>query len=211
MTRSFQDLRAFERLTVLDNVALGVPDQFGEHILRLPAWLAVRRAERKTLDRAEACLSFVGMEAMCGRLAGSLSFAEQKLMSFAQLLATDADVLLLDKPTAGVDLAAVEKVIAVVQALRARGAAVCVVEHSIHVVGELANLLSSSTREPFSRVARSTSSPPARILSGCISVADLPGTPSRRSWPSRRLQEARCHFRRLALNGDGRGRRNPWT
>ncbi|MDO8211032.1 branched-chain amino acid ABC transporter ATP-binding protein/permease [Conexibacter sp. CPCC 206217] len=139
MSRSFQDVRVFEQLTALDNVAMAIPGQFGESVVRLAAWPVARRHERRTRAQALDYLSFVGLEHVAGQRVANLSFGDQKLVAIARLLATQNEVLLLDEPTAGVDVGAVEKVIGVVQRLRDHGVAVCIVEHSLHVVEELAD------------------------------------------------------------------------
>ena len=138
MSRSFQDVRAFQNLSILDNVSMGVPKQLGENVVRAFA-PALARDERRTRTRAMECLSFVGIRTGFDRPVRLLSYADQKLVAIARLLATGAEVLLLDEPTAGVDPAAVQTVISVVRRLRDEGTTVCIVEHSLVVVGQLAD------------------------------------------------------------------------
>jgi branched-chain amino acid transport system permease protein len=71
--------------------------------------------------------------------AGALSYGQQKMTSFARLLATDAEVLLLDEPTSGVDARWVDSVLDLVVRMRDLGKTVCIVEHSVHVVEKLAD------------------------------------------------------------------------
>lgn len=140
MARSFQDGRLFVRLSALDNVAIAVPDQPGERISGLLIRpVASVRAERRVRQRAIDALGFVGLADRRHAVVGSLSFGEQKLVAIARLLATEADVLLLDEPTSGVDPAAVEDVIRVIRDLRHAGRTVCLVEHSVHMMGQLAD------------------------------------------------------------------------
>jgi len=140
MVRSFQDVRLFLRLTVLENVVLAYRHHPGEHLaLLFVAPLAGGRAERRAREVAMECLSFVGLADKAYMLAGGLSYAEQKLVAIARLLATEADVLLLDEPISGVDPRWVERVAAVVRALPAQGKTVCVVEHNLYALGQLAD------------------------------------------------------------------------
>lgn len=136
MARSFQDVRLFKAMTVLDNVTLANNENAGERLLDLflRPW-EVRRAERRAKGRAIEFLSFVGMADKANWLAGGLSYAEQKLVAIARLLATGADVLLLDEPTSGVDPQWVENVAGVIRALPEVGKTVCIVEHSLHALG----------------------------------------------------------------------------
>ena len=140
MTRSFQDVRLFRRITVLQNVAMAVPGQAGES----PLWLVANpiqslRQERKTLASAISYLDFVGMADRRDEVVANLSFGEQKLVAIARLLATECGVLLLDEPTSGIDHGAVDRMISLVLDLRKLDKTICIVEHSVHVVAQLAD------------------------------------------------------------------------
>ncbi len=140
MARSFQDVRVFRQLSVLQNVAMAIPDQAGENVLKLALRpIHARKVERRTLAAAREVLDFVGIENRAGDIVTDLSFGEQKLVAIARLLATRCDVLLLDEPTSGVDPGAVETVIDVVKGLRSVGKTICLVEHSVHLVQRLAD------------------------------------------------------------------------
>jgi branched-chain amino acid transport system permease protein len=71
--------------------------------------------------------------------AASLGFGQQKLVALARILATDAEVLLLDEPASGIDYQWLDEMLNVVQELRAVGRTVCIVEHNLEVVGRLAD------------------------------------------------------------------------
>jgi branched-chain amino acid transport system permease protein len=139
MTRSFQDVRLFQRISALDNVALAIPNQPGERVLMLAVPRRSWRREREVVAQAMTYLDFVGAADHARREVATLSFAEQKMVAIARLLATECDVLLLDEPTSGVDAAAVEKVTELVVRLRDLGKTICLVEHSVHVVEQLAD------------------------------------------------------------------------
>ncbi len=140
LARSFQDVRVCERLTALDNVAMGVQDQPGEHIGRLVFRpFASRAAEVRVRQKALDCLALLGIAERAHIRVSELSYGDQKLVAIARLLATDCDVLLLDEPTSGVDPASVEKVIEGIARLRDLGHTVCLVEHSVHFVQRLAD------------------------------------------------------------------------
>lgn len=140
LARSFQDVRVCQRLTALDNVAMGVQDQPGEHVGRLVLTpRAARAAERRVRQKALDCLALLGIADRAHTRVSELSYGDQKLVAIARLLATDCDVLLLDEPTSGVDPASVEKVIDGIARLRELGHTVCLVEHSVHFVQRLAD------------------------------------------------------------------------
>ena len=132
MVRSFQDVRLFRYMTCLQNVMLAVPGQDCERMWRLFATpLAVRRTEKKTRDRAMEILRWVGMDHRANDLTASLGHGEQKLVAIARVLATEAELLLLDEPTSGVDPEWVERVAEVIRELPSWGRTVCVVEHNL--------------------------------------------------------------------------------
>jgi len=140
MARSFQDVRVFPRLSALENVMLAIQGQVGEHTSGLflhPR--ATAQSERDTSDRAMEWLSFVGMTSFASHQAGGLAFGQQKLVALARVLATEADVVLLDEPASGIDQQWVEVMLGLIEMLRDRGQTICIVEHNLHVVGRLAD------------------------------------------------------------------------
>ena len=140
MARSFQDGRLFHKLSALDNVAIAVPQQLGESVRALVLRpVASARRERIVREKALEALGFVGLVDSANKIVGDMSFGDQKLVAIARLIATECDVLLLDEPTAGVDPSAVESVITTVRDLRNLGKTICLVEHSVHLMGQLAD------------------------------------------------------------------------
>ncbi|HET9184804.1 MAG TPA: branched-chain amino acid ABC transporter ATP-binding protein/permease [Solirubrobacterales bacterium] len=140
MVRSFQDVRVYPRLSALQNVLMGIPDQPGEHAL--PLFLApwrVVRGERQARRRALECLGFVGLADKAHESAGEMAFGEQKLVALARLLATDADILLLDEPASGIDTRWVDRMLEAIERLRTEGKIICIVEHNLHVVERIAD------------------------------------------------------------------------
>jgi branched-chain amino acid transport system permease protein len=152
MVRSFQNVRVFARMTALENVMLGIRElstdwwcwpngtRGGENLadlLLLPHMTG--HVERHTHERAMEWLRLVGLANVAQTPAGALSFGQQKLVSFARLLGTDADVLLLDEPASGIDSKWVEQILELVAHMRELGKTICIVEHSIHVVERLAD------------------------------------------------------------------------
>jgi branched-chain amino acid transport system permease protein len=152
MVRSFQNVRLFGRMTALENVMLGIRELSGDwwcwpngtrggenlaDLFFLPG--LTRRVEGETREKAMEWLRLVGLADLAGSPAGTLSFGQQKLISFARLLGTDADVLLLDEPASGIDSKWVDQILGLVAFMRDAGKTVCIVEHSIHVVERLAD------------------------------------------------------------------------
>jgi len=140
IARSFQDLRLFPRMTVLDNVVVALPGQREEGLLF--AFFAAPRvvsAERGNLRQGYELLAFVGLAEKAGELAEDLSYAEQKLLALARLLATQANLLLLDEPASGLDPTSVEVIMALIRRLPNYGKTICVIEHNLDVIKGLAD------------------------------------------------------------------------
>lgn len=140
LVRTFQDVRLITRISCLDNVMLGVQHQTGENLAKLfvPGPLVSAR-EAEVRERALGWLEFVGMRQFSDVPAGALSYGQSKLVSLARVLATEADVLLLDEPASGIDTRWVDTMLDLVEAVREQGRTVCIVEHNLHVVGRLAD------------------------------------------------------------------------
>ena len=139
MVRSFQDVRTLARLTVLENVMMGVAGQRGERMSVVLTPLPLRSGDRRTRERALQWLEFVGLAQRAGEPAGSLAFGEQKLVALARVLATDAEVLLLDEPASGIDKRWSDHMIEHIARLPEAGRTVCIVEHNLNVVQRLAH------------------------------------------------------------------------
>ena len=136
LARSWQDVRVFKEMTVLDNVMVARPNQIGENLFLLflrPGRVA--REERENYRAALEYLQLVGLLDKAGQLAGSLSNAEQKLVAIARLLATECPILFLDEPTAALDIDSVERVIHLIQEIAVRkDKTILLVEHNLDVV-----------------------------------------------------------------------------
>jgi branched-chain amino acid transport system ATP-binding protein len=139
IARTFQSLRLFLNMSVLENVMAatygGTRAMPWESVLRLPR---ARREEREVREFAGEVLSFFGQ-----RLAGyrwdqpaySLSYANRRRLEIARALATRPRLLLLDEPAAGMNPAETHEVTELIGRLRdERGVAICVIEHDMHVV-----------------------------------------------------------------------------
>jgi len=140
LARTFQDLRLFHRMTALENVMLGLQKQPGERLAHAVFARAVLRAERAgARARAGAILEELGLGAQAGELAQNLAYGEQKLLAIARAMATEADLLLLDEPAAGLGREAMETVLGVIRGLVRRGRTVILVDHHMEAVMDVSD------------------------------------------------------------------------
>lgn len=140
IARSFQNLRLFLDLSAVDNVLAGMRGQRGETLFSalLRPWdtLADQRLFR---TRALEILDHVGLADKAEAFVRNLSYGEQKLLTIARLLATGADLLLLDEPASGLSADALEDVMALLRRLQKEGHTLLVVEHNTRVVQKIAD------------------------------------------------------------------------
>ena len=135
ISRTFQNIRLFSNMTVLENVLVGldrtIPGGVPAMLFRSPA---NRRAEAAASGRALEALDFVGLSAAANRIAGQLPYGDQRRLEIARALATGAKLLLLDEPAAGMNPAETEELARLVERIRKRGVTVLLIEHHMNVV-----------------------------------------------------------------------------
>jgi branched-chain amino acid transport system ATP-binding protein len=136
LSRTWQHIRLFPSLTVLDNLLIAprlFPDEWPWSAFR-PGQAGARSSLR---EKALAQLERVHMADAANRRPTELSYGKQKLISLARALMNDGSCLLLDEPMAGVEGPAYEAIRALVRSEAEAGRAVCVVEHNISFVRDL--------------------------------------------------------------------------
>lgn len=142
MSRTFQDLRLIRQLTVLQNVLLCFTNQSGERffdVFLLPRQNA--RQEAFNRKRAEVLLDKAGLADEAGNLADNLSYGQQELLSLVCCLATDAELLLLDEPIAGIAPEMIGKILSILQGLPGQGQSAIVIEHNVGALTEVCSRL----------------------------------------------------------------------
>lgn len=138
LARTWQNLRLFPSLTVLDNLMLGPThysgDRLGDLFFRQGA---VRRHEAASRQRAIEVLERTGLRAIADARIQDITFGQQKLVGVARAMMNDAKCLLLDEPMAGVEGQAYALIQKAVRDIAATGVAICVVEHNVAFIRDL--------------------------------------------------------------------------
>ncbi|MCZ7665104.1 MAG: ATP-binding cassette domain-containing protein [Thermoleophilia bacterium] len=135
VARTFQNLRIFANMTVLENVQVGCHRH--EHSTLLGDGLGLprqRREERRSIARALEALRLVGLEGHAGKPAGSLPYGQQRLVEIARALASEPRLLLLDEPAAGLNASERAYLVDRIARIRDAGVTVLLVEHDIDLV-----------------------------------------------------------------------------
>lgn len=134
LARTFQNVRLFRDLPVLDNVMAGRHCRTSSGLFRVLFSPAARREEVATRTRAREELAFVGLPDVDSVPAGSLSYGRQRLVEIARALASDPKLLLLDEPAAGLNPHETQLLDEVLRQIVARGITVLLVEHDMNLV-----------------------------------------------------------------------------
>jgi branched-chain amino acid transport system permease protein len=139
LSRTFQNIRVYKSLTVLENVMVGAACErmphHGEHTGAIQAGRSGKRMQEHDLrEAAHQALEFVGLAAFAARPAGSLAYAQQRLLEIARAVATRPKVLLLDEPAAGMNPQESSRLMETIAALREAGITVIFVEHNVRLV-----------------------------------------------------------------------------
>jgi len=138
VSRTFQNLRLFPDLTVLDNVRAGMHLYGGQNwadaIFHTPRF---KRSEAMYTEEAHHWLDFVSFEGPRGVPVRNLSYGQQKRVEIARALARKADLLLLDEPAAGLNYSEKQQLLSLCLRIRDLGTAIVLIEHDMGLVMEL--------------------------------------------------------------------------
>ena len=140
LARTFQTVRLFGNMTVVENVMVGRHVKTGYGLLsaafRMPR---ARREEKRIRERAVEQLARVGLEAKANENALSLPFGQQRLLEIARALATEPKLLLLDEPGSGLNRPEKEELDQLIRIIRDEGTTVLLVEHDMQFVMAIAD------------------------------------------------------------------------
>ncbi|WP_043839740.1 ABC transporter permease subunit [Muricoccus aerilatus] len=129
LARTFQNIRVFRGMTVLENVMIGA-ERPGNDIAEQPVLV---------VSRALAALDFVGLRADANRLVGTLSYGHQRYVEIARALAGNPHVLLLDEPAAGLNMTEKHELGLLLRRLKGHGLTILIVDHDMNLVEQVAD------------------------------------------------------------------------
>ncbi|KAB1978794.1 ABC transporter ATP-binding protein [Streptomyces triticiradicis] len=140
IARTFQNIRLFANMTVLENVLVGrhtrTKEGLWSALLRGPGF---RKAEAESRERAMELLEFIGLDHKADHLSRNLPYGEQRKLEIARAMASEPGLLLLDEPTAGMNPQETRATEELVFAIRDRGIAVLVIEHDMRFIFNLSD------------------------------------------------------------------------
>jgi branched-chain amino acid transport system ATP-binding protein len=135
ISRTFQNLRLFPRLSVLDNVLCGLTVQAGASLwaalLRLPG---LRHRERRLKLQALETLDVFGLADRARWPVGVLPYGDKKRVEMARAFVSQPILTLLDEPVAGLNPEETGAVAALIRQMRLAGKTMILVEHDMDLV-----------------------------------------------------------------------------
>ncbi len=135
VARTFQNVRLFTALTVLDNVRIGrhcrTKANFFGAVFRTRSQ---KEEEQKIVDDSMNWLKFVGLEKYVFYTAGGLSYGFQRKLEIARSLATEPSLLLLDEPAAGMNPKETRDLVDLIHRISDLGITVILIEHDMKLV-----------------------------------------------------------------------------
>ncbi|NJP04480.1 MAG: ABC transporter ATP-binding protein [Chloroflexaceae bacterium] len=136
ITRTFQNIRLFHNMTVLENVLIGMHTRINARVWEIILnTFPMRNEEKTSRQKAREFLAFVGLEDKSGELAQNLPYGDQRRLEIARALAAEPQILLLDEPTAGMNPQETADATRLIFDLRDKlGITVVLIEHDMRVV-----------------------------------------------------------------------------
>ena len=143
IVRTYQNLRLFQKMTVLENVIIGAQMNTSSHIvasiLGTPGY---RRAETALREKAMHMLDLMGISEHAGAMAGSLPYGLQRRLEIARILAANPKLLLLDEPAAGMNPQESLELVDMIRNIRKEfGLTILLIEHDMKVIMNLCDYI----------------------------------------------------------------------
>jgi len=138
VARTFQNIRLFAGMTVLENLLVA------QHNAMMPSiasgLLAVfglggyARAEAASIELARLWLDRINLLARADDPAGALAYGDQRRLEIARAMCTGPVLLCLDEPAAGLNPRESDELASLLKSIQADGCSVLLIEHDMGVV-----------------------------------------------------------------------------
>lgn len=142
IARTFQNIRLFQNMTVLENVLAGCHCRMRSRLFSsVFCTPRQKREERQAVEKAMRELAFVSLDSQYATMADSLSYGQQRLLEIARALATRPRFLILDEPAGGMNDQETLALRGLIQAIRKRGVTILLIEHDMSLVMRICDRL----------------------------------------------------------------------
>ncbi len=134
ITRTFQEVRLFEQMTILDNILVTLTSR---HVFSS----LFETHSKLHLKQAQEILEKIGLWEKKNQLAHNLSYGQRKLLEIGRVLAMDAKIILLDEPFAGLFAEMIKVIVKIIEELKQQGKTLVLIEHNMELIRELCDYL----------------------------------------------------------------------
>lgn len=142
IARTFQSIRLFGKLPVIENVLAGCSCRMRSGIFSCMFHLPRQQKEEKwAVQKSMAELTFTGLQDHYAKLANSLSYGQQRLLEIARALATEPELLILDEPAGGMNEQETKELVNLIQSIRSRGITILLIEHDMKLIMQICDKL----------------------------------------------------------------------
>ncbi|MET1249768.1 MULTISPECIES: ABC transporter ATP-binding protein [Sporolactobacillus] len=143
ITRTFQNIRLFNEMTVLENVLVGMHQNLKSHwigtLLQLPH---IRKIEEAAKVEAYDILKYVGLEDYVNENAGNLAYGAQRRLEIGRAMAAKPKILLLDEPAAGMNPKETDRLTSLIHDLRTKlDVTIILIEHDMKLVMKISDYI----------------------------------------------------------------------
>jgi branched-chain amino acid transport system ATP-binding protein len=140
ISRTFQTVELINGMSVLENVMVGCHCRFQAGLITSGLRTrGARQDERQMQAEAKDILDFIGLSDKCDELSNNLPLGEQKMLEIGRALATQADLICLDEPAAGLNETETQHASALIKAINQKGITVLLVEHDMKLVMDISD------------------------------------------------------------------------
>ena len=139
IARTFQNIRLFQSMTVLENVMIAKHLHLKANIFSATLHMN-KQEEKKIMEESMALLKMLGMEEVMHEQATSLPYGKQRYLEIARALSTNPDLLLLDEPAAGMNPQETDELASFIKNIKEKfDLTVFLIEHHMDLVMEISD------------------------------------------------------------------------
>jgi len=144
IARTFQNIRLFSNMSVLDNVKVALHEKVKYPLLAsMTHMFGFNKKEKEMDELATDILKVFSLDDKSDTLSGNLPYGEQRKLEIARALATSPSLLLLDEPAAGMNPNETEELMETIRQIRDRyNLTILLIEHDMKLVAGICEKLS---------------------------------------------------------------------
>jgi len=142
IARTFQNVRVFKDMTVLDNVLVGRHCRIESGVLEVAfRFPRARKNEEEAIHRAMGLLAKLGLADKANELVTNLPHAHQHSVELVRALMSDPELLFLDEPASGLNPEEIEQMGVIINDIKKTGTTIFLIEHYVDFVMNIADIV----------------------------------------------------------------------